>query len=130
MQRNISNNVQLSQSSNPLKDAMGVESVDYLADFNNMLEKIDKLKILYNQGSMDSDMLKYIPGLAKIFYQGQIDAVETKKTYAATSYTDKEVLEFNVNLLKNHYTNFSSILLCLPIKILKKVMQQLMQMLI
>ena len=130
MQRNISNNVQLSQSSNPLKDAMGVESVDYLADFNNMLEKIDKLKILYNQGSMDSDMLKYIPGLAKIFYQGQINAVETKKTYAATSYTDKEVLEFNVNLLKNHYTNFSSILLCLPIKILKKVMQQLMQMLI
>lgn len=79
MQRNISNNVQLSQSSNPLKDAMGVESVDYLADFNNMLEKIDKLKILYNQGSMDSDMLKYIPGLAKIFYQGQIDAVQTKK---------------------------------------------------
>ena len=79
MQRNISNNVQLSQSSNPLKDAMGVESVDYLADFNNMLEKIDKLKILYNQGSMDSDMLKYISGLAKVFYQGQIDAVQTKK---------------------------------------------------
>ena len=126
MQRNISNNVQLSQSSNPLKDAMGVESVDYLADFNNMLEKIDKLKILYNQGSMDSDMLKYISGLAKVFYQGQIDAVQTKKNYAASSYTDKEVLEFNVNLIKNHYTNFSSILLCLPIKILKKVMQQLM----
>ena len=122
MQRNISNNVQLSQSSNPLKDAMGVESVDYLADFNNMLEKIDKLKILYNQGSMDSDMLKYISGLAKVFYQGQIDAVQTKKNYAASSYTDKEVLEFNVNLIKNHYTNFSSILLCLPIKILKKVM--------
>ena len=29
------------------------------------------------------------------------------------------MLEFNINLTKNHYTNFSSMPICLPIKILK-----------
>ena len=28
---------------------------------------------------MDADMTRYTPGLAKIFYQGQLDGVETKK---------------------------------------------------
>ena len=79
MQRNISDNVQLGQSVNPLKDTLVVESVDYSADFNNMLHKLDKLKLLYDCRSMDADMTRYTPGLAKIFYQGQLDGVETKK---------------------------------------------------
>ena len=41
MQRNISDNVQLGQSVNPLKDTLVVESVDYSADFNNMLHKLN-----------------------------------------------------------------------------------------
>ena len=48
MKRNINNNVQLGQSLKPLKDSLGVESVDYSADFNNILNKLDKLKILYS----------------------------------------------------------------------------------
>ena len=45
-----------------------------------MLYKLDKLKLLYDCWSMDADMTRYTPGLAKIFYQGQLDGVETKKT--------------------------------------------------
>ena len=41
MQRNISNNVQLGQSLNSLKDSSGIESVDYSAGFSNMLNKLD-----------------------------------------------------------------------------------------
>ena len=118
MQRNISDNV-LGQSLNPLKNSFGVESVDCSADFNNMLNKLDKLKILYDRESVDADMMRYIPGLSKIFYQGQLDGVKTKKAYAISTYTDKNILEFNINLAKNHYTNFSSTLICLPVKILK-----------
>ena len=51
MKRNINNNVQLGQSLKPLKDSLGVESVDYSADFNNILNKLDKLKILYSRVS-------------------------------------------------------------------------------
>ena len=51
MKRNINNNVQLGQSWKPLKDSLGVESVDYSADFNNILNKLDKLKILYSRVS-------------------------------------------------------------------------------
>ena len=119
MQRNINGNVQLGQPLNPFKDSLGVESVDYLADFNNILNKLDKLKLLHDRGSMDADMMRYIPGLSKVFYQGQLNGVKTRKTYASLTYTDKNILEFNINLTKNHYTNFSSMIIGLLIKILK-----------
>lgn len=38
---------------------------------------------------MDADLLRYIPGMSKIFYQGQIDNITTKKAYAFSTYTDK-----------------------------------------
>lgn len=53
-------------------------------------------------------------------YQGQIDNIITEKTYAASTYVDKQILEFCINLTKNHYTNFTIMLLCLPITIRKK----------
>ena len=48
-----------------------------------MVNKLDKLKILYDRGSMDADMMRHIPGLSKIFYQGQLDGVKTKNLMLA-----------------------------------------------
>ena len=62
-----------------MDDYLGVKSVDYLADFDSMLQKVDKFKILYDKGTMDTDLLRYIPGLSRIFYQGQIDNIMKKK---------------------------------------------------
>ena len=62
-----------------MDDYLGVKSVDYLADFDSMLQKVDKFKILYDKGTMDTDSLRYIPGLSRIFYQGQIDNIMKKK---------------------------------------------------
>lgn len=45
---------------------------------------------------MDGDMMRYIPGLAKIFYQGQLDSIKTKKTCSSSTYTNKNILEFNI----------------------------------
>ena len=33
-----------------------------------MLKKLDKLKMLYDKGSMDTDLLRYIQGLSKKFF--------------------------------------------------------------
>ena len=62
-----------------MDDYLGVKSVDYWADFDSMLQKVDKFKILYDKGTMDTDLLRYIPGLSRIFYQGQIDNIMKKK---------------------------------------------------
>ena len=86
----------LEKNLNPLDDSLGVESVDYSADFNSMLKKLDKLKMLYDKGSMDTGLLRYIQGLSKIFYQGQIDKIMTKKMYATSIYTDKIILNLIV----------------------------------
>ena len=115
MQSARSDRVKLGEKLNPLKDATGVEAVDFSADIEYLIGKIDKLKSLYDEGQVDADILRYITGMSKIMYQGQIDWIDTKKTYAASTYTDMQMLEFVIELTANHYLNFSNIILCLPI---------------
>ena len=43
-----------------------------------------------------------------------------KKKYADATYKDKNILELNIVLWANHYTNYSSMHVCLPIKIKAK----------
>ena len=62
-------------------------------------------------------MLKYIPVLAKAAYQGQLVKAETKRKYADDSYKGKKVIEFNMQLAGNQYTNFHNIHFYFPIKI-------------
>ena len=62
-------------------------------------------------------MLKYIPGLAKLDYQGQMYLTETKRKYADDTYKGKKVIEFNFQLTRNHYSNFQNEHLCFPMKI-------------
>ena len=79
MQANVSNKVKLGQSLDPLQDETGVDSVDFSADIDNLLKKLEKLPDLYEKGRIDSDLLRYIQGMSKIMYQGQIDWIQTKK---------------------------------------------------
>ena len=94
-----SNRVKLGENLNPLEDANG-------ADIDNLLTKLDKLTDLCDSGKVDADMLRDIPGMSKIMYQGQIDWIETKKTYAASTYSDMQMLEFVIDITANHYINF------------------------
>ena len=61
-------------------------------------------------------MLRYIPGLAKICYQGQLHLTKVKRKYVDDTYKNKKVIEFNVQLTKGHYTNFQNVHLCFPLK--------------
>ena len=98
MQATKSNANHLGLNLNPMKDATGVAAIDYSANIDNLIDKLDKLSMLYDSGHMDKDVMKYIPGMAPISYQGQIDFVDTKRTYAASTYSDMQQLEFNLRL--------------------------------
>ena len=57
-------------------------------------------------------MLRYMPGLAQIDYQGELYSTETKRKYV----DNKKVTEFNIQLTKGHYTNFQNLYLCFPLE--------------
>ena len=120
MQRQIQNDAHQVQVLNPLKDITKVESISYSTDVKNMLTKIDNLESLFETGKMDFNLIRYIPGLANIAYQGQIYSLQTKRKYSSETYSQKINLEFEIILSANKYTNFNNILICLPIKIKSK----------
>ena len=57
---------------NPLKDKAQVDEIDYTADFDNLYSRMDEFDKFFQIGKISYNMLKYIPGLAKIGYQGAI----------------------------------------------------------
>ena len=56
---------------------------------------------------MDYNLIKYLPGLATVSRQGYIP----KKAYVSSHYTEKKMLEFNLLLAANTYTNYSSLMI-------------------
>ena len=101
---------------NPLKDSAKVEAVDYSADFQNLYSGVDDFIKLYDEGQLPYNMVRYIPGLTKLTYQGQMDSTEAKRKYADDTYKNKKVIEFNIVLTNNHYTNFQNMHLCFSLK--------------
>lgn len=57
MQEPISDNVQPAQSLNPVRDIQRVAAVDSNPDFDNILDKVDKLELLMKQGRMDPNLI-------------------------------------------------------------------------
>ena len=104
-------------SLNLLKDMAKVDKVDYSADLDNLYSKMDDFEKFFRTGKVSCNMLRYIPGLGKVGYQGQLHSAETKSKYADDTFKNKKVIEFNVLLTKRHYTNFQNDHLCFPLKI-------------
>ena len=67
---------------NPLKDMTQVDEIDYTANFHNLYSRMDNFDKFFNTGKISYNMLKYIPGLAKIGYQGQLSGTDTTTKYA------------------------------------------------
>ena len=88
MQASVSEKVKLGQNLNPVDDATGVESIDYSASVDDLIGKVKKLKTLYEKGQIDTDVLRYVPGMNKIMYQGQLNYIDTKKSHASSTYTE------------------------------------------
>ena len=109
-----------STSLNPLKDAADVAAVDYSTDFASLDKKIDNFMKLFNQGKGPGELVRYIPGLTKPLFQGQIDGTQEKKAFADDTYKDLKTAEFTIQLSSNHYMNFNNVHLVFPLKIKKK----------
>ena len=120
MRRPAGERVQLGENLNPLNDPSGADSIDFSADIDDLIRKVGKLRALYEKGEVDSDILRYVPGMNKIMYHGQINYIDMKRSYAASTYTEMEQMEFIIELTADHYLNFSNIELCLPITFRKK----------
>ena len=73
----------------------------------------------------DEDIAKYIPGLLELKFQGMLEDIDTREKVAHSSYTDMEELDFQILLTGNYYINPNSIHICFPIKIKKKINQNL-----
>ena len=109
-----------STSLNPLKDATGVAAVDYSTDFASLDKKIDNFMKLFDQGKGPGELVRYIPGLTKPLFQGQIDGTQEKKAFADDTYKDLKTAEFTIQLSSNHYMNFNNVHIVFPLKIKKK----------
>ena len=108
-----------STSLNPLKDAVGVTSVDYSTQFEGLVKKADHLQSFLEKGTVESPLLRYLPGIAKPLYQGQIKGTIEKKSYADDTYKDLKTAEFNIQLSSNQYMIFHNLYIVFPLKIKK-----------
>ena len=57
----------------------------------------------FRTGKVSYNMLRYIPGLAKVGYQGQLHSTETKRKYADNTYGNKKV-SYRIQLSTNERT--------------------------
>ena len=105
---------------NPLKDAFGVVSVDYTAQFNALSQKVDNLKNFIEKGTAESGMLNYLPGLVPPVYQEQLKGINKRKVYADETYAGLKIAEFNIQLSNNEYMNFHNLHIVFPMKVKKK----------
>ena len=86
-----------------------MSSIDNTSDLQDVFTKIDKLKKLLDDGNMDYEVIRYLPGMTKISRQGQIYSVHPKRIYASCNWPDLRTFEFNIFLTADTATNFNNI---------------------
>ena len=120
MQKNVPINPPAT-SLNPIKvkDAVGVSAVDYSADFDNLYKKSENLENVYKTGKANGELIRYLPGLVKPFYQGQLKGTTERKAFADDTYKDLKVVEFAIQLSNNEYMNFHGVHIVFSMKIKK-----------
>ena len=104
---------------NPLKDAVSVSAIDYSAKFDGLYKRLNNVETLIEKKKAPGELIRYLPGLAKPLYQGQLKGTLPKKAYADDTYKDLKTAEFTIQLLANQYMNFHSVHLVFSLKIKK-----------
>ena len=119
MQRPIFDDVYLEQFAKLVENTNAVKSVDNVADFKNVTQKVGKLQRLMKVGAIDENLIKYLPNMAELAYQGSVFNV-LKKIFLQIQPIRTFTLEFNVKLLANQYINLNSVHTCVPVQIKSK----------
>ena len=66
MQREISNKIQLGETLNLLNDVSAVSSIENTSNLKDVFGKVDKLWDLWDKGTADASLIRYIPGLSNV----------------------------------------------------------------
>ena len=101
---------------NPLKHLAKVSSINNTLDLQDVFTKIDKPKKLWDDGSIDCDLIRYHPGMAKISRQGQIYSVHPQIVYISPKRSDLRTFGFNMLLTTDAAKNFNNMYLCIPLQ--------------
>ena len=120
MQQEISDSVKIGSSVTPFQSVGKSPAVDKTTSgFDNANLKVKKIRTLKVQGIYDADITHYIPGTLDLVFHGMIEKVMTIEQSVDTTYSDKEILDFELILDNNYYTNLKSLHLCFPIRFKK-----------
>ena len=119
-QKPISNRTEFGQNLNPLRDYAGVPSVNDDGNVQTLIDKVDKLSTFWKSGRADGDLIRYIPNILPVTRQNLINGIDSRQAYANETYTDKKTLDFTIKLAPNTYTNYATMEIVLPIKLMKK----------
>ena len=79
------------------------------SDFDNANLKVKKIRTLIERGIYDEDNACYIPGMLDLVLQGMIGKILTTGQPADTTYSDKEILDFELILDNNYYANLKTV---------------------
>ena len=120
MQQEISDDVKIGSSVTPFQSVRKSPAVDKTAsDFESANLKIKKIRRLIERGIYDADIARYIPGTLDLVFQGILGKIMTIEQPADTTFSDKEILDFELILDNNYSTNLKSLHLCFPISFRK-----------
>ena len=120
MQWKISDDVKIGSLVTPFQSVGKSPAVDKTAsDFDNANLKVKKIRRLIEQDIYDVDIALYIPGTLDLVFQGMIEKIMTIEQPADTTYSDKEILDFELILDNNYYTNLKCLHLCFPTRFKK-----------
>ena len=118
MQWEISDDVKIGSSVMPFQSAGKSPAIDKTAsDFSNANLKVKKIRRLIEWGYLQCGHC--IPGTLDLVFQGMIEKIMTIKQPVNTTYSNKEILGFELILDNNYYTNLNSLHLCFPIRFRK-----------
>ena len=120
MEKPISDKIQIGQTLNPARDYGGVSSINDKGILENIISKVDKSTNFIKTGQADEGLARCFPNILPITRQSQVAGELPRKAYAREIYTDKKQFEFTKEMTANTYSNYSSMLVCIPIKFTKK----------
>ena len=97
MQQEISDYVKIGSSVPPFQSAGKSSAVDKIdSHFNDANLKVKKIMRLIVQNIYDADSARYIPGALDLVFQGMIEKIMTIEQPADRTYSDKEILGFEL----------------------------------
>ena len=109
----MSDEVKIGASATPFQSIGKAPAIDEnTSDFDNANLKEKKIRELIEHGIYNANIARYIPGMLDLVFQGMIEKIKTMESLADTTYKDKEVLEFDLTLDNDHYTNLKNLHFC------------------